>query len=439
MTSKHHHWKEVGMPWESAVHQRDELYEAVWSEPKQQLAKKLGISDVALGRACKKMRVPVPGRGYWARLASGQRLPKVALPRLRSGDMTEYSVYRWREGPGDPEAERPNKAPLPPGEADKIPVPAVLHHLHPLLKKHLDSFGQMEGRFADFLKSHTCVALWVSPESLDRALRIMSTLFEALEARGGRIEVIKHEPSSYSLYHAKPSRTGVWFGEFFLPFSLTEETKVVLTPPPPPEAPPKRASRWDPEPYSRPHEPTKVFQPNGKLIFHHEGRVYRHASNVADGKRYPLEERLHEIVNAILDDAEQARLAEIESQRRAAEAAIENKRREEEERLRRIEEARRFDLWSRVEDFTLICRAKEYILSVEGWARATGVDLQLDSEMSRWLEWARAYVSKQEQEAVETVLKKKRGPEPEAPRRHWDPEPKPPKAWGYWARTYKGW
>jgi hypothetical protein len=160
---------------------------------------------------------------------------------------------------------------------------------------------------------------------------------------------------------------------------------------------------------------------------------------VADGKRYPLEERLHEIVNAILDDAEQARLAEIESQRRAAEAAIENKRREEEERLRRIEEARRFDLWSRVEDFTLICRAKEYILSVEGWARATGVDLQLDSEMSRWLEWARAYVTKQEQEAVETVLKKKRGPEPEAPRRHWDPEPKPPKAWGYWARTYKGW
>lgn len=428
------------MPWESAVYQRDELYAAVWSEPKQQLAKKLGISDVALGRACKKMRVPVPGRGYWARLASGQRLPKQALPKLRSGDMTEYSVYRWREGPGDPEAERPNKAPLPPDEADKIPVPMVLHHLHPLLKKHLDSFGQMEGRFTDFLKSHTCVALWVSPESLDRALRIMSTLFEVLEAHGGRIEVTKHEPSSYGLYHAKPSRTEVWFGEFSFPFSLKEETKVVMIPPPPPpEAPPKRASRWDPEPYSRPQEPTKVFQPNGKLIFHFDGRVYRYPSNLADSKRCPLEDRLHEIVKAFLDGAEQARLNEIESQRREVEAAIERKRREEEDRLRRIEEARRFDLWSRVEDFTLICRAKDYIQSVEGWAKATGVDLQPDSEMSHWLKWARTYVTQQEREAVETVLKNQRGPEPEPYRRSWDSEPKPSKPWGYWARTYKGW
>ena len=428
------------MPWESAVYQRDELYAAVWSEPKQQLAKKLGISDVALGRACRKMRVPVPGRGYWARLASGQRLPKQALPRLRAGDMTEYSVYRWREGPGDPEAERPNKAPLPPDEADKIPVPTVLHHLHPLLKKHLDSFGLMEGRFTDFLKSHTCVALWVSPASLDRALRIMSTLFEALEAHGGRIEVTKHEPSSYGLYHAKPSRTEVWFGEFSFPFSLKEETKVVMIPPPPPpEAPPKRVSRWDPEPYSRPQEPTKVFQPNGKLIFHFDGRVYRYPSNLADSKRCPLEDRLHEIVKAFLDSAEQARLDEIESERREVEAAIERKRREEEDRLRRIEEARQFDLWSRVEDFTLLCRAKDYLQSVEGWARATGVDLQPESEMSHWLEWARNYVTRQECEAVETVLKNQRGPEPEPYHRPWDPEPKHSKPWGYWARTYKGW
>ena len=246
------------MPWESVVYQRDELYAAVWGEPKQQLARKLGISDVALGRACKRMRIPVPGRGYWARLSSGQRVSKLALPRLRSGDKTEYRVYRWREGPGDKEAERPNKAPLLLQEADKIPVPAKLNHLHPLLKQHLDSFGLMDGRFADFLKSHTCVALWVSPESLDRALRIMSTLFEALEARGGRIEVIKHQPSSYSLYHAKPSRTGVWFGEFFFPFSLTEETRVVMIPPPPPVVVAhKRTSRWDPEPYVSPQEPTE--------------------------------------------------------------------------------------------------------------------------------------------------------------------------------------
>lgn len=176
-------------------------------------------------------------------------------------------------------------------------------------------------------------------------------------------------------------------------------------------------------------------QVNGSPSRHSQG----YPSNLADSKRCPLEDRLHEIVKAFLDSAEQARLDEIESERREVEAAIERKRREEENRLRRIEEARRFDLWSRVEDFTLICRAKDYLQSVEGWARATGVDLQPESEMSHWLEWARSYVTKQEREAVETVLKNQREPEPEPYRRPWDHEPKQSKPWGYWARTYKGW
>ena len=98
-------------------------------------------------------------------------------------------------------------------------------------------------------------------------------------------------------------------------------------------------------------------------------------------------------MKAILDDAEQARLDEIESQRREVVAAIERKRRDEGERLRRLEEARQFDFWSRVEDFTLVCRAKEYLLSVENWAASTGMDLQPNSEMSQWLEWAGAYVA----------------------------------------------
>jgi hypothetical protein len=33
------------------------------------VAMELGISDVALSKICKKHRVPVPGRGYWAKIA----------------------------------------------------------------------------------------------------------------------------------------------------------------------------------------------------------------------------------------------------------------------------------------------------------------------------------------------------------------------------------
>jgi len=427
------------MPWENAVYSRDEIYAAVWAEPKQQLAKKIGISDVGLGKVCRKLRIPVPSRGYWARLASGQRPIKPTLPKLRKGDLTEYKVFRWRQGADSEREVAARKAISVLDDAERILVPEVLHHIHPLLQKHLDSFGQMEGKFADFLKRHTCVALWVSPESLDRALRIMTTLFEALEARGGRIEVTKHEPNRYGLFHAKPSRTGVWFGDHFVPFSLSERSKTILVLPPPPEPASKRPSRWDPPASTKPPEPIKVSKPSGVLTLHLEGRTWGHSSNWTDGKRLALQDRLHEIVKTIQEDAELMRLDVIEARERELKAVEERNRREEKARVQKEEEARLFDLWSRVEDFTSVLGAKTYLQSVEAWGRATGKDLQPDSDLGRWLTWARESIEFQERDAIETVLTERREPKEEALRQSCGQGVSRQPAWGYWARTYKGW
>jgi hypothetical protein len=43
---------------------REELYEQVWSTPMTKLAKQYQISDVGLAKICKKLKIPVPGRGY---------------------------------------------------------------------------------------------------------------------------------------------------------------------------------------------------------------------------------------------------------------------------------------------------------------------------------------------------------------------------------------
>ncbi len=48
---------------------RDLLEKQVWSEPIRQLAKKYGVSDVAIHKHCKKMGISLPGRGYWAKQA----------------------------------------------------------------------------------------------------------------------------------------------------------------------------------------------------------------------------------------------------------------------------------------------------------------------------------------------------------------------------------
>jgi len=55
---------------------REELYEAVWAESVQSLAKALGISDVGLAKICKKLNVPRPGRGYWAKGAAARKVLK---------------------------------------------------------------------------------------------------------------------------------------------------------------------------------------------------------------------------------------------------------------------------------------------------------------------------------------------------------------------------
>jgi hypothetical protein len=61
---------------------RKELYEKVWKVPMQRLAKEFGVSDVALAKTCKKLHIPVPGRGYWAKKMANQ--PVAARPVLPS-------------------------------------------------------------------------------------------------------------------------------------------------------------------------------------------------------------------------------------------------------------------------------------------------------------------------------------------------------------------
>ena len=58
---------------------REDLYELVWSKPMRELAKDFRISDVALAKRCRKLGIPLPGRGYWARVDAGQApyMPKL--------------------------------------------------------------------------------------------------------------------------------------------------------------------------------------------------------------------------------------------------------------------------------------------------------------------------------------------------------------------------
>lgn len=51
---------------------KEELSKLVWEYPASKLSKILGVSDVAIGKMCKKWGVEKPGRGYWRKLETGK-------------------------------------------------------------------------------------------------------------------------------------------------------------------------------------------------------------------------------------------------------------------------------------------------------------------------------------------------------------------------------
>ena len=74
---------------------RETLYAEIWAEPMTTVAARYGVSSSFLARVCTDLAVPRPPRGYWAKLAVGQRATKPALPSAGPGDRLE-----WARGQG---------------------------------------------------------------------------------------------------------------------------------------------------------------------------------------------------------------------------------------------------------------------------------------------------------------------------------------------------
>jgi hypothetical protein len=61
---------------------REKLYEQVWSEPVQRVARSYELSGRGLAKACIRLQVPVPPRGYWARIRNGVAVKRPPLPKV---------------------------------------------------------------------------------------------------------------------------------------------------------------------------------------------------------------------------------------------------------------------------------------------------------------------------------------------------------------------
>lgn len=365
---------------------REEMFERVWSTPLLQLAKEIGVSDVALGKACRRAKIPLPGRGYWAKDAKTRHKPKLPANHdpfygtvsFRVVDPEAYaalvaarpSMPRRAKSEGDSESPESE-------DAAAVVVPATLEEPHPLVARTLKlarTAEVFEGRLSLDFKEALCIR--ISPDVLDRALLMMDTLIKESERRGCTWAVTK-EGTTTVTYEGEPMKV-----------ELKERlSRREIPPPPPPPEPRRGRRRWQPD-YTPTYYPRKEWVSSGELTFVIDQHgVYGVRANWKDTKRTPIDTRLADILDGLAGMA-----AGIKEER---------EKQAERQRKREIEEARQAELAREAERVRLL-RAR-LMTAMLRWEQAvrlrrftSAVEAQLahvdDAGVAagrQWLGWAR--------------------------------------------------
>lgn len=126
---------------------REEIHRLVWEKPMRKLAQEFGTSDVGLAKACRKAKVPVPPRGYWAKRSAGKVVRTLPLPALAADDRTTPRDIELRPTPklesqAGPVAEQLAFEERPENHTE---VTDALRRPHPLVKATLDALKQSTG------------------------------------------------------------------------------------------------------------------------------------------------------------------------------------------------------------------------------------------------------------------------------------------------------
>jgi hypothetical protein len=380
---------------------RKELYELVWSKPMVELAKDFGLSDVAVAKRCRKLGVPVPGRGYWARVAAGQT-PRQAPLRKRAEKSTDCSALSF-----DPPREEPieSKKPVdaPEHDALRAKIQGIqadwsidLRQASSAVKRtavHLKRFTFKELVWSHGERTGPLLRTKVSESAGDRALFVCEQLLSCAAKLGWtfRAPPKPKEQTDRSVYRlnlpAVPAFGHLQVEGETLAFRIDERRRQVdhrLT------EEEKQLSRRG----HYVHPPRWDLLPTGELRLHISNAPdSRYTSRTwKDSRRARLEDQVQSILLGLLDEALRVKLAR--EQRRQAEI---EQRRQEELRWQRSER--------RAANATLIheleaqvgawCRARLLRAYLRALRRAAGsqkIKAKLHGKHVDFIDWAQHYV-----------------------------------------------
>jgi hypothetical protein len=382
---------------------RIDLYNAVWSEPMVHVAAKIGLSDVGLAKLCKRLQVPVPGRGYWAKVKAGIKVGKKPLPDQNSQGEDPHDLWRLCRAfekamdlVSAKERVRENFGAEP--QKNSAPDQVQIHPLVSASMSWLENSGLGVHRIQ---RKHKCISIVVSPERLERATRVMSLAISNLEARSVLVDVTKPvEPKEgRGNSAARDSQTVAIVHTFHIPFELFEEEEMVEVAP----AEPPNLSRSGVA--LGPGKPAKMEAvPTGRLVIRIlDDHRYGVRRRWTDRKSTPLENQVPAFVESVLLLGERRKQEEEELARRRAQW-------DEEARIRRCERDRDemeavmvHDLHDRAKDWLTGQEIKAFLEAFASNYSRKGEIIRPDSELAAWVAWAHLHAESMQRNAFEDL------------------------------------
>jgi len=364
------------MPYVAIRYERAKLYEEVWAEPVVKVAKQYGISDVALRKICKKLAVPLPPLGYWAKLAAGKKPPTPPLPKHAG----PAAIIRQRFVSNEPVEPDPEhlvaRRAFEARPENRIVVSETLDMPHSLVVATERALRRPRraNHGAPAKPERLALDVSVSEASLPRALRIMDALAKALEARG--------IPLGIESEGKRRSRVIVQGQELAL---RLVETNLRT------ERKPTDDERRDMKKYGYVYLPNRYsYQPTGLLKLGIISEYYNELKqSVSDGKHQRVERRLNEFVIKLEEEAVRRQRQEERRERehRLWEEQARLRREREEKQTRELERLKALEdearSWRRAGDI------RAYVAAAEAKAIGEHGTIASDSELGRWIAWAR--------------------------------------------------
>jgi hypothetical protein len=296
-----------------------ELFDKVWETPVLKLAQEIGISDVALSKACRKAGLALPSRGHWAKSVSkrpGKPKPPTDERPITFTVLDRSTLPVRSAAPVQPKAVR-----------SVIEVPHTLLAPHPLVSKWLKCFNvakRHEGYLVTTDKN--VLDAKISIGLIDRCALIFDALIKESEVLGFKWKVTDDK----TLVEVNGEHLGI---------KLVERLNKHAIPPPPPPLP-KRNARWEPN-FSLLRSPQFEWSSTGELSLQIDARTdYGKRKNWTDTKTGKIEEKLASILDsfeAIAESVKALRLKnEVARRERIAEEAVRLERAKRGETHRRL-------------------------------------------------------------------------------------------------------